>query len=888
MPCTSCRGRPRVRAALVPALVLLLPALAAADPLSFTETFATTAYRDAAATTAWWDTGTGRLTLGATEPVLLGAIDTPGTARVVRADGAFAYVADRTGGLRVYGTGDPAAPVFLGAYDPATSVDCIAVDGDRALSFESSSGNYYLRVISLADPAAPVLVGAMPTWYYAGEDAVIDGRLCLVAAGTAGLRLLDVSWNNPVELGSYNTSGYAYGVAASGRHAVVADNTAILVFDISDPAAPALVGSCPAASAGDVAVSGRYAYVTADPGLVVVDLADPAAPQVVASLEAAGAWDVSVDGDWAYVAAGRDGFYVFDVHDPVSPFLVYAADTPGGAFGVEVQGDLLHVADGAGLRIYRIAEPVTPPERVGRFSIGIGASAVAVQGDQALVTTYGTAGDLHSHLFVLDVSDPAAPVEQGRYWVGNTYEEQMVDVAAYGDRALVVWDWWSASYPDSRTGRVTTIDISDPAIPVETCTAGWPEELLRCTVRGGRLFAVGHARSTAAGLWVLDVADPDAMTPVSATLTPDRWATDIAIVGHHAFVVEPWADDNENLQVYDIADPAAPVLAWHGYMTYGYGTSQWVPIGNHALEIGGVSATVFDITDPAAPAYATTFYSSSGDARRAALSGRYMVTGYFYTGGGTLGLIDLGTPTAPIQLAQSFPARFITDVAASGDHAYVTTYGTTAGTDRGLDIYRIFERGCDASANVAQSLTLDTSPLPVYGARIGTVQSGTILWQLSPDGGTTWEDVVPGADWHRFGVLGSDLRWRATLQSEPGEEPPSCSELVVEWYHTDAADAGDAGLPARFALAGAGPNPFNARTTVAYDVPAGGGPVRIAVYDLRGRRLRSLVDGVRPAGRHDVAWDGRDGQGRTLPGGTYVCLMQAPGCRQAAKLSFVP
>ena len=48
--------------------------------------------------------------------------------------------------------------------------------------------------------------------------------------------------------------------------------------------------------------------------------------------------------------------------------------------------------------------------------------------------------------------------------------------------------------------------------------------------------------------------------------------------------------------------------------------------------------------------------------------------------------------------------------------------------------------------------------------------------------------------------------------------------------------------PARFRLAGNWPNPFNARTTIAFDVP-GTAPVRLVVYDLLGRRVRTLHSG---------------------------------------------
>ncbi len=51
------------------------------------------------------------------------------------------------------------------------------------------------------------------------------------------------------------------------------------------------------------------------------------------------------------------------------------------------------------------------------------------------------------------------------------------------------------------------------------------------------------------------------------------------------------------------------------------------------------------------------------------------------------------------------------------------------------------------------------------------------------------------------------------------------------------------------------------------------GPVQVALYDLRGRRVRVLQDGSLTAGQHALNWDGRDGQGRSLAAGLYIARL---------------
>jgi hypothetical protein len=70
------------------------------------------------------------------------------------------------------------------------------------------------------------------------------------------------------------------------------------------------------------------------------------------------------------------------------------------------------------------------------------------------------------------------------------------------------------------------------------------------------------------------------------------------------------------------------------------------------------------------------------------------------------------------------------------------------------------------------------------------------------------------------------------------------------------------------------PNPFNPRTTLQLTVPRDGA-VSLAVYDLAGRRVRTLVDEVLSSGPKDVVWDGLDEQGRRVGSGVYLVRMRA-------------
>jgi hypothetical protein len=79
------------------------------------------------------------------------------------------------------------------------------------------------------------------------------------------------------------------------------------------------------------------------------------------------------------------------------------------------------------------------------------------------------------------------------------------------------------------------------------------------------------------------------------------------------------------------------------------------------------------------------------------------------------------------------------------------------------------------------------------------------------------------------------------------------------------------------------PNPFNPMTRVHFDLPRAG-EVVVQVHDLSGRVVRTLVDGHRDAGRHEVAWHGRDDAGRPVASGMYLARVRSQDGVASGKL----
>jgi len=113
-----------------------------------------------------------------------------------------------------------------------------------------------------------------------------------------------------------------------------------------------------------------------------------------------------------------------------------------------------------------------------------------------------------------------------------------------------------------------------------------------------------------------------------------------------------------------------------------------------------------------------------------------------------------------------------------------------------------------------------------------------------------------------FGMTGTIVVTAAS--GVPANVAPAVAELLPNW-----------------------PNPFNPRTLIRFSLPEPS-TVTLRIHDLRGRQVRLLADGEAvTAGRHGIAWDGRDDTGRASPAGVYLAVLNAGGVRLSRPVALV-
>lgn len=99
--------------------------------------------------------------------------------------------------------------------------------------------------------------------------------------------------------------------------------------------------------------------------------------------------------------------------------------------------------------------------------------------------------------------------------------------------------------------------------------------------------------------------------------------------------------------------------------------------------------------------------------------------------------------------------------------------------------------------------------------------------------------------------------------------------LVMQNSAATATENGDVSVPEVFTLMQNYPNPFNPSTTITFEVAdAGDRDVSLTVFDVLGRKVRTLVDASLSPGAYSYMWNGNDDVGRPVASGIYLYRLE--------------
>lgn len=524
------------------------------------------------------------------------------------------------------------SPFLLGSYDVASagSRDAFYQDGLVYLP-----GGHGLLIFDVTDPVKPIPLGRCPTSGAGG--VVVVGSTAYLATVDLGLLIVDVSNPSaPAVIGSYAMMAGAVAVAA-GR-AYVADPVGIHILDVSVPSAPRRIGSI-AQQASRLIVKGETAYVIAGSALLIYDVSDPSRPVLLSTWDGAMPQDVFVRDSTAYVTTWNQGFFVLDVSQPASPRLLGSCAADPGTERVAVSGNVAVITGlGSVVQVLDVSDPAAPRP----------AGSFRGEGERSLMSAFlaGSTGyfaDFQGGFHIVDFSQPSTPVLVGRFATLNW----PVDIAVNGPVAYVV---------DPYVG-LQIIEVSNAADPRLLSSSYLPSRATGVAVSG----STAYVADPFSGLFIYDVSNPVAPALLATFATE---AMDVEVHGTLACVAEA-----AGLLVLDVSNPASPQVVGRYGMPTGY---RRVRLRDSlAFVADGSGLTILDLANPASPALLGTLAGSEYCCGFSAVA----VSGstVFAVGTEKLAIIDASDPTSPTLLREYgalFPGE--KDVRADGSRLYVS------------------------------------------------------------------------------------------------------------------------------------------------------------------------------------------------------------------------
>ena len=559
----------------------------------------------------------------------VGQIVLPGLVEGIDFFGQYAYVADGEGGVQVVDISNPNLPLIRGFYFSTnyTYATSIKISSGRAYVSDGLAG---LDILDLGNPSMPTLLSSTQLGGAFAQDVVVkastNGVFAYVATGS-GVQVVDVSQPLSPVLRGQVSIGTVYSIAISGNciyAATFSGYNDLKIVDISNADAPAVIGYAPsipntislaaannmlyAVSMNDgfgfyafsisggtlsvagnlphlnlytprskMIVSGNQVYVAdGENGLEIVNVSNPYSPSALTPFTDSGFYGspstVAVSGNFL-CATYNGGFKVFDASNPRNPTPLGQLSTPGGGRVVARNG-IAYVTANNNIDVINISIPSSPQILTNIPYTVLYDYGMTIVGSTLYLVGVNNNTANQPRFVAVDISNPSSPKILGTKDYTSLGNGQATSVAVSGNRAVV-------GISGGTNGELSVLDISNISAPVELGSLKNVSPLY--LAQGVRISADGNYAymiyySNPSFLYVVNITDPS--HPLIATTIPldTSPAANLELQGS-----ELYATTQQGLYVFDISNPASPVLT-RAYSIFGI---EWISVPSDSVSQSG-------------------------------------------------------------------------------------------------------------------------------------------------------------------------------------------------------------------------------------------------------------------------------------------------------------
>ena len=668
-----------------------------------------------------------------------------------------------------------------------------------------------------------------------------------------GIQIIDITTpDSPALTGNValQTSSKAQGFVSDG-YAYVAMYGEVKIIDISGTRASTDAGVIPV-DANCVYVAANYCFIGHETGMSIYDVSTPAAPVHRGDFPSVEVEDLFVSGDYAYLAHasypswGVNVVNISDLDAPTANGFVETKIVINDAGGthtyyknpkkVVVQENHAYIGceGSAHLFIADIADPANPA-LTGYVELVDESSWLNVKSLSVLPTcAYLVTGDFATDMFMIDITDPAAPVVLDRL----NEPTEMKHLCTKGDTVFLA----------GRT-KLWAYRIADPLDPVPELLADNEEfrDLRRIFVQGDQLFGI-HEDS----LVIVDISDLTNMQLLGKYASPNGFLRELHVLGNYAYLLGGGFQDGV-IDIVNVSDAAAPVKDGE-YTLPGQGRDIFVTEGSVYIYAGFYTDEtrqgfqILDATDPA-DIVLLSETATSGTPNSIYVEQNLLCVGSYGVSPTLtwfLEAFNVQDKANPVKHDEQTGPGMLWDVKIKDKIIVASIQDNCLWFFMGLAyLYAedaTFAEFDDFMFDLAQICPSPASIFIDYLYYLGSMQY--MLW-LSIDGYgcPDFLDV-----WANIGVF---------IQRMLGVD------IGVE------SNQADFRLPTKFSLSQNYPNPFNPSTTISFNVKESC-HVSLKVYNVYGQLVETLANADYAPGRYHVTFNAIN-----LAAGTYFYRIKA-------------
>ena len=132
-----------------------------------------------------------------------------------------------------------------------------------------------------------------------------------------------------------------------------------------------------------------------------------------------------------------------------------------------------------------------------------------------------------------------------------------------------------------------------------------------------------------------------------------------------------------------------------------------------------------------------------------------------------------------------------------------------------------------------------------------------------------------------IGVIDFDLNTPINQYLDYGEH-----RYFISFNYSMLSNVSNQLIPESYQLFQNYPNPFNPNTKIMYALPKEE-YVKVTIYNMLGREVKTLVNKIQGAGSKTINWNGLDNNNKELPSGLYLYSLQSGSVRETKKMIFL-